>query len=281
MANPWPQPQARHGRAALPGTECRVVDPDQPSVDVPAGERGELIVRGPQVFQGYYGKPEATEEVFVDGWFRTGDIVQIDDDGFVRIVDRIKELIITGGFNVAPTEVENALRQHPHVVDAAVVGLPSEHPAKRSSRRSSSTAPETSTWIRSASSPAASSRPTRCRAASTSSTSSPILIGKVLRRQVRESRDAHTPRRLTCVSPRRDRARERGGPLLDEDAELRRVDDPDAEFLRLRELRARPGPAATKSVFFETLDAALPPAAMIASCAPSACSRRAIRSRRP
>ncbi|MBN9223447.1 MAG: long-chain fatty acid--CoA ligase [Microbacterium sp. SCN 70-27] len=111
----------------LPGTECRVVDPDQPSVDVPAGERGELIVRGPQVFQGYYGKPEATEEVFVDGWFRTGDIVQIDEDGFVRIVDRIKELIITGGFNVAPTEVENALRQHPHVVDAAVVGLPSEH----------------------------------------------------------------------------------------------------------------------------------------------------------
>lgn len=111
----------------LPGTECRVVDPDEPTVDVPAGERGELIVRGPQVFQGYYGKPEATEEVFVDGWFRTGDIVQIDDDGFVRIVDRIKELIITGGFNVAPTEVENALRQHPRVVDAAVVGLPSEH----------------------------------------------------------------------------------------------------------------------------------------------------------
>lgn len=111
----------------LPGTECRVVDPDDPTQDVPAGERGELVVRGPQVFQGYYGKPEATEEVLVDGWFRTGDIVQIDEDGFVRIVDRIKELIITGGFNVAPTEVENALRQHPDVVDAAVVGLPSEH----------------------------------------------------------------------------------------------------------------------------------------------------------
>jgi len=111
----------------LPGTECRVVHPDEPTVDVAPGERGELLVRGPQVFQGYYGKPEATEEVFVDGWFRTGDIVQIDGDGFVRIVDRIKELIITGGFNVAPTEVENALRQHPRVVDAAVVGLPSEH----------------------------------------------------------------------------------------------------------------------------------------------------------
>ncbi len=108
----------------LPGTECRVVDPDDPRTDV---ERGELVVRGPQVFSGYYGKPEETEAVFVDGWFRTGDIVTIDEDGFVRIVDRIKELIITGGFNVAPTEVENVLRQHPGVADVAVVGLPSEH----------------------------------------------------------------------------------------------------------------------------------------------------------
>ena len=111
----------------LPGTECRVVDPENPTVDVPAGSAGELIVRGPQVFSGYYGKPEETEAVFVDGWFRTGDIVTIDEGGFVRIVDRIKELIITGGFNVAPTEVEGALRQHPDVVDAAVVGLPSDH----------------------------------------------------------------------------------------------------------------------------------------------------------
>ena len=111
----------------LPGTECRVVDPDEPSSDVAAGKRGELLVRGPQVFQGYYGKPEETNAVFVDGWFRTGDIVQIDEAGFVRIVDRIKELIITGGFNVAPTEVENALKQHPDIADAAVVGLPSGH----------------------------------------------------------------------------------------------------------------------------------------------------------
>jgi long-chain acyl-CoA synthetase len=111
----------------LPGTEVRVVDPDDPRTDVEPGGRGELVVRGPQVFQGYYGKPEETEAVFVDDWFRTGDIVTIDDAGFVRIVDRIKELIITGGFNVAPTEVENALRQHPDVEDAAVVGLPSDH----------------------------------------------------------------------------------------------------------------------------------------------------------
>ncbi|HEX5858429.1 MAG TPA: long-chain-fatty-acid--CoA ligase [Microbacterium sp.] len=111
----------------LPGTELRVVDPDDPTKDVAAGERGELVVRGPQVFQGYYGKPEETEKVFADGWFRTGDIVTVDEGGFVRIVDRIKELIITGGFNVAPTEVEIALRQFPQVEDAAVVGLPSEH----------------------------------------------------------------------------------------------------------------------------------------------------------
>ena len=108
----------------LPATECRVVHPDDPTKDVAPGERGELLVRGPQVFKGYYGKPEETAAVFVDGWFRTGDIVTIDEAGFVRIVDRIKELIITGGFNVAPTEVENALRQHPDVEDAAVVGLP-------------------------------------------------------------------------------------------------------------------------------------------------------------
>ena len=111
----------------LPGTECRVIDPDNPTQDVSPGDAGELVVRGPQVFSGYYGKPEATEASFVDGWYRTGDIVTIDDNGFVRIVDRIKELIITGGFNVSPTEVESVLRQHPSVADAAVVGLPSGH----------------------------------------------------------------------------------------------------------------------------------------------------------
>ena len=89
-------------------------------------------MRGPQVFSGYWKKPEETAAVFVpadDGgadWFRTGDIVAIDDDGFVRIVDRIKELIITGGFNVAPSEVEEAIRAHPDVEDCAVVGLPDE-----------------------------------------------------------------------------------------------------------------------------------------------------------
>jgi long-chain acyl-CoA synthetase len=134
IANPV-GPSRRAGTVGLPlpNTELRVVDPENPTVDRPAGEQGELIVRGPQVFAGYWKKPEETAEVFVpttdDGadWFRTGDIVTVDADGFVRIVDRIKELIITGGFNVAPSEVEETLRAHPSILDAAVVGLPSEH----------------------------------------------------------------------------------------------------------------------------------------------------------
>jgi long-chain acyl-CoA synthetase len=129
MANPVSD-KRRPGTVGLPipGTEIRVVDPENPTVDVEPGQPGELIVRGPQVFSGYYRKPDETSAVFVDGgWFRTGDIVTMDADGFVRIVDRIKELIITGGFNVAPTEVENTLRQHPAIHDVAVVGMPSAH----------------------------------------------------------------------------------------------------------------------------------------------------------
>jgi long-chain acyl-CoA synthetase len=134
MANPV-APHRRAGTVGLPlpNTEVRVVDPDDPSVDRPSGEAGELVVRGPQVFSGYWRKPEETAAVFVpatDGgadWFRTGDIVSIDADGFVSIVDRIKELIITGGFNVAPSEVEECLRSFPGIAEAAVVGLPDGH----------------------------------------------------------------------------------------------------------------------------------------------------------
>jgi long-chain acyl-CoA synthetase len=109
----------------FPSTEVRVVDPENPSVDRKPGEKGELLIRGPQVFQGYWQKPDETDKVMLEGgWFRTGDICTVDGDGFVTIVDRIKELIITGGFNVSPSEVEDALRQHPDVTDVAVVGLP-------------------------------------------------------------------------------------------------------------------------------------------------------------
>ncbi|MFC3298370.1 long-chain fatty acid--CoA ligase [Arthrobacter agilis] len=120
-------PTRRPGTVGVPfpGTDVRIVDPDEPSTDRSPGEPGELLIRGPQVFQGYWRRPDETHAALIDGeWFRTGDIVRMDDDGFLTIVDRIKELIITGGFNVAPSEVEDVLKTHPSVRDAAVVGLP-------------------------------------------------------------------------------------------------------------------------------------------------------------
>jgi long-chain acyl-CoA synthetase len=109
----------------FPSTDARVVDPDDPTRDRGPGEPGELLLRGPQVFGGYWRKPDESAAVLLaDGWFRTGDIVRMDEEGFVTVVDRIKELIITGGFNVAPSEVEEALRSVPGLKDAAVVGIP-------------------------------------------------------------------------------------------------------------------------------------------------------------
>ena len=109
----------------FPSTEIRIVDPADPTVDRPMGESGELLLRGPQVFQGYWRRPADTAaSLLADGWLRTGDVAEVSADGFVTIVDRLKELIITGGFNVSPTEVEDALEAHPDIVSAAVVGFP-------------------------------------------------------------------------------------------------------------------------------------------------------------
>ncbi len=109
----------------FPSTLMKVVDPDQPATEVAPGEPGELLLKGPQVFQGYWNNPEETARALTgDGWLRTGDIVTVNGDGFTSIVDRVKELIITGGFNVSPSEVEAVLRQHADVVDAAVFGKP-------------------------------------------------------------------------------------------------------------------------------------------------------------
>ncbi|AZZ48902.1 long-chain fatty acid--CoA ligase [Rathayibacter rathayi] len=129
MANPV-GPTRRAGTVGLPlpGTDVRIVDPDDPGREMAVGEQGELIVRGPQVFRGYHRKPEETAATFTnDGWFRTGDIATIDEDGFVRIVDRLKELVITGGFNVSPSEVEEVLLRLPEIKEVAVVGLPDPH----------------------------------------------------------------------------------------------------------------------------------------------------------
>lgn len=109
----------------FPNTEMRVVDIDDPTKDVEPGERGELLVRGPQIFAGYWQRPEETAGALLpDGWLRTGDVVVVEDDGFTRLVDRTKEMIVTGGFKVYPSQVEERLRLMPGVADVAVVGLP-------------------------------------------------------------------------------------------------------------------------------------------------------------
>ena len=116
----------------FPSTEMKVVDPDDTDQEVAPGERGELLLRGPQIFQGYWNDPDETEQTLLPGgWLRTGDIVTQDDDGFTTIIDRKKELIIVGGFNVSPSEVEIVLRAHPDISDAAVIGLPSPHSGEK------------------------------------------------------------------------------------------------------------------------------------------------------
>jgi long-chain acyl-CoA synthetase len=119
-------PSRRPGTVGVPfpSTEIRVVDPDDSSVDRQPGDAGELLIRGPQVFQGYWRRPDETSAALLEGgWLRTGDIASVSTDGFVTIVDRLKELIITGGFNVAPSEVESVLESHPDVTAAAVVAV--------------------------------------------------------------------------------------------------------------------------------------------------------------
>lgn len=108
----------------FPDTEVKIVSEDDPTKDLPHGEAGELVVRGPQVFGGYLNRPDANEKSFVDGWFRTGDMAVMEPDGFVKIVSRIKEMIVTGGFNVYPSEVEAVLSEHHSIKQVAVVGLP-------------------------------------------------------------------------------------------------------------------------------------------------------------
>lgn len=126
LANPFTDAR-RIGAIGLPfpSTDIRVVNPEAPTEQVALGEVGELLIGGPQVFKGYWNRPEETAATLIEGgWLRTGDLVMQDEDGFVTVVDRKKELIITGGFNVSPSEVERVVASVPGVAECAVVGVP-------------------------------------------------------------------------------------------------------------------------------------------------------------
>jgi long-chain acyl-CoA synthetase len=109
---------------AIPGCEMRCVDLD--GNEVPTGEVGEIAIRGDNVMKGYWKNPEATAEAIPDGWFRTGDLATMDDEGYFTIVDRKKDMILRGGMNVYPREVEEVVYQHPDVLEVAVVGMPDD-----------------------------------------------------------------------------------------------------------------------------------------------------------
>ena len=110
---------------ALPGLEVRIVDLET-FEDVPTGQEGEIWLRGPGVTPGYWRKPEETANAFEEGWFRSGDLGKIDEDGYYYLTDRIKQIIISGGENISPKEIESVINQIGDVVESSVVGIPDE-----------------------------------------------------------------------------------------------------------------------------------------------------------
>jgi long-chain acyl-CoA synthetase len=106
----------------IPGVEVRIVDYEDR--EVPVNQIGEIVVRGPNVMKGYYNRPEETNWVMRNGWFHTGDLAYMDSSGYLFIVDRKKDLVIRGGLNIYPKEIEEVLYSHPSVFDAAVIGVP-------------------------------------------------------------------------------------------------------------------------------------------------------------
>ncbi len=131
--NPYAGPQ-QAGSIGQPiaGTRVRLVDKEDPTRPAPEGEPGEIVVAGPQIMRGYWHRPDTGDTTFClddDGvrWLRTGDVGTIDADGFIRIVDRLKDMIAVGGFKVFPSEIERILYHHPAVREALVVGLPDDY----------------------------------------------------------------------------------------------------------------------------------------------------------
>ncbi|MDT8378142.1 MAG: long-chain fatty acid--CoA ligase [Desulfotignum sp.] len=113
----------------LPETDCRIVDLEDPAKEVPVGESGELLIRGPQIMKGYLNKPEETAKTLTkEGFLRTGDVAKMDEEGYFYIVDRIKDMIISGGYNVYPRDIDEVLYEHPKILEACAVGIP--HPKR-------------------------------------------------------------------------------------------------------------------------------------------------------
>ncbi len=130
FVNPMGKGIRKPGSIGIPisNTECRIVDLDDGRTDVPQGECGELIIKAPQVMKGYLNRKQETEDTIKNGWLHTGDVARMDEDGYFYIVDRIKELIISGGYNVYPRDIEEVIYSHPDILEAAVVGIP--HPTR-------------------------------------------------------------------------------------------------------------------------------------------------------
>jgi long-chain acyl-CoA synthetase len=128
--NPFSGGQRKVGSVGLPisDTASRVVALDDWQTEMPVGESGELLIKGPQVMKGYWNKPEATEAVLTDGWLHTGDIAKMDEDGYFYIVDRKKDMVISGGYNVYPREVDEVFYDHPKVLEACAIGI--SHPTR-------------------------------------------------------------------------------------------------------------------------------------------------------
>ncbi len=115
----------------IPGTLVRLVDKEDPTKEVPRGEPGELVFSGPQVMRGYWNRPEADDDVFIDGFLRTGDVAVIDEDGYISIVDRLKDMIAVGGFKVFPSEIEKILYRNEAVKEALVIGIPDSYTGEK------------------------------------------------------------------------------------------------------------------------------------------------------
>ena len=117
----------------IPDTECRIVDLTDSQTELPVGESGELVIKGPQVMKGYWNNADDTAETLTDGWLHTGDIALMDEEGYYYIVDRKKDMIISGGFNVYPRDIEEVFFEHPKVQEATVIGIP--HPTRGESAK--------------------------------------------------------------------------------------------------------------------------------------------------